>query len=67
MKRNVIYYNVCKGGVAMTLTAAHHSFAFFARRGGSSMTTVIEIYEHDKDNRVLHPSNVEETNERCGI
>ena len=51
-KRNVIYHNVCLGGVAMTLTGAHHSFAFFMRKGKSSMTTVIEVYEHDSDKRV---------------
>ena len=33
-KRNVIYYNAHKGVLARTLIAAHHSFGFFARKGG---------------------------------
>lgn len=45
MKRNVIFYNPHRERLARTLIAAHHSFGFFARRGGASMTTVIEIYE----------------------
>lgn len=34
MKRNVIFYNPHKEVLARTLIAAHHSFGFFARRGG---------------------------------
>lgn len=46
--RNVIYYNAHKEMLARTLIAAHHSWGFFTRKTGSSMTTVIEIYEKDK-------------------
>lgn len=33
-KRNVIYYNAHRVNLARTLIAAHHSFGFFARKGG---------------------------------
>lgn len=32
--RNVIYHNALKGKIAMTLTGAHHSFGYFARKRG---------------------------------
>lgn len=43
----MVYYNAHKDVLARTLIAAHHSFGFFARKGGASMTTVIEIYEQE--------------------
>lgn len=64
-ERNVIYYNAHKENLARTLIAAHHSFGFFARKGGASMTTVIEIYEH-KDTADRQPVQAQEEESQRG-
>ena len=56
MKMKTMFLNADKGEIAKAILAGCHKFyaATLLRRGGATMTSVIEIYDDDEESDTIH-------------